>query len=202
MKHSLFLILFTLSSSAFAQLSPESAGHPVSGLVRGTWQVGLSVGRTPASRTSMSRADAAGYTQVQPRVQYVVRDNWSVGIEGRFQPTSQQKTYRSIGITSRHYLLKTRNIAAFGQVGYFRGQPVARQYTFDKTDPAHPTLSRQESRPSVGTLTIGAGIQYRLGKRWSAEVMLEHQDLGNHNQMLPCSSRWQGNIGLNYRIGR
>ncbi len=197
MKSSLLLPLLLFSSAAFAQLSPEPTIPPGNGLVRGTWQAGLSVSRTP-----VSRADLGGSAQIQPRVQYFVRDNWSVGVEGRFQTVDRTVSYRSVGITTRYYLLKTKKIAAFGQVGYFRGQTVARQYTFDKTDPARPTVTRQESRQPAGTLSVGAGIQYRLGRRWSAEIMLDHQAIGNRSQMVPCSSRWQGSVGLNYRIGR
>ena len=212
MKLRLFLSLLLFSTAAFAQLSPELATRSTNGLARGDWQIGLSVGRTPVgrtpagripiSRTSVSRADAGGSDQIQSRVQYFVRDNWSVGVEGRFQTLNRNETYRSAGITTRYYLLKTRKIAAFGQVGYFGEQTVARQYTFDKTDPAHPTLSRQESRQPAGTLNMGAGVQYRIGRRWSAEIMLERQGVGSRIQALPCSSRWQGSIGLNYRIGR
>ncbi len=197
MKHSLLLLFLICSSAAFAQLSPESAVYPINGLARGTWQAGLSV-----SRTSVSRADAAEYAQVQPRVQYFVRDNWSVGVEGQFQTVNRNATYRGVGITTRYYLLKTRKIAAFGQVGYVRGQTVTRQYTFDKTDPAHPTLTRQQSRQPAGTLNVGAGIQYRIGQRWSAEASLNRQGIEPLNRAMPCSSRWHGSVGLNCQIGR
>lgn len=201
MKLRFLLSLLLFSPAAFAQLSPELATRSTNGLARGDWQIGLSVGRIPVSRTSVSRADVGGSDQIQSRVQYFVRDNWSVGVEGRFQTLNRNETYRSAGIATRYYLLKTNKIGAFGQVGYFRGQTVARQYTFDKTDPAHPTLSRQESHQPAGTFSVGAGVQYRIARRWSAEIMLERQGVGSRAQALPCSSRWQGRIGLNYRIG-
>ena len=202
MKLRLFLPLLFCSSVALAQVSPESATRPANGLARGNWQVGLSVSRTPVGRIPVGRAGVGGFVQVQPRVQYFVRDNWSVGVEGRFQVLNRDATHRSAGVITRYYLLKTKKIAAFGQVGYFRGQTVARQYTLDKTDPARPTLTRQESHQPAGTLNVGAGIQYRVSRRWSAEIMVEREGVDARSQMMPCSSRWQGSAGLNYRIGR
>lgn len=197
MKLSLFLLFLISSSVAFAQLSPEPVKPLAGSLARGTWQAGLSVSRTP-----VSRSDVPGSGQIQPRVHYFVRDNWSVGVEGRLQSVNQETSYRGVGVTSRHYLLKTKNIAAFGQVGYFQGQTVARQYTFDKTDPAHPTLTRQQSRQPAGMVSVGAGIQYRLGRRWSAEIRLDRQNIGNSNRTAPDSGRWRGSVGLNCQIGR
>jgi hypothetical protein len=192
MKLSLLLFFLIFSAAVFAQSAPEPAIRSTNSLTSGNWQAGLSV----------SRADAGGSGQVQPRIQYFVRDNWSVGVEGRFQTLNRDATYRSAGIKTRYYLLKTKKVAAFGQIGYFRGKTVARQYTFNKTDPAHPTLTRQEIRQPAGLFTAGAGVQYRIGKRWSAEITLDRQGVGSRAQAMPCSSRWQGSVGLNYQIGR
>lgn len=103
--------------------------------------------------------------QRQPSATYLWRDRWSVGLDGRFQANAQQPVRIGLGISTRYYLLKTKKIAVFGQVGYFLGQPVARQYSFNNSDPAHPTLTRYESRPIDGTVVVGIGLRYRFGKR-------------------------------------
>lgn len=132
-----------------------------------------------------------------PRIQYFLTDGWSVAAEGRIETNGRQYSYVGAGLSTRYYFIRDRRLAVFGQAGATYGQS-----TFLRPDPASSfnlVNGRRESSPTL-QVSAGLGVHYRLSERWSIEGMAERTITNYRSIGLTNYSRWQGSIGVNFRL--
>lgn len=131
---------------------------------------------------------------VAPRIQYFLKDGWSIAVEGRYIRRSSAFTYMGAGLSTRYYFLRTKRVAVFAQAGATYGKS-----TYREVEPGNPYQTLSRLKPNAWQANAGLGAHYRLGKRWSVEGTLERSQFQKDHTM-PTFSRWQGNIGINYRL--
>lgn len=134
---------------------------------------------------------------VVPRLQYFLKDGWSVALEGRYEKYGNAFQYLGAGLSSRYYFVRDRRLALFGQVGLTYGQTNYRTYAYDPTNPSSIYQSFGKYGGAVQG-SVGLGVHYRIASRWSIEAIAERtltNTVGFTNY-----SRWQGNIGINFRL--
>lgn len=139
--------------------------------------------------------------RVVPRLQYFLKDGWSVALEGRYSTSGTQYQYVGAGLSTRYYFIRDRRLAVFGQAGATYGQSRYRTYQYDPlADPIiSPTWREQTVR--AWQVTAGLGVHYRVAKRWSLEGVMERA-LTNNIGAFRDYSRWQGSVGVNFRLGK
>ncbi len=163
-------------------------------LGRGTLNVGVNVS-----------AGYGGYVglngRVVPRLQYFLKDGWSVALEGRYETNGNQYQYAGAGVSTRYYFVRDRRLALFGQAGIAYGQGLSRfpLYNLGGLDPLLP-IPYQERRTRTVQSAVGLGVHYRVARRWSLEGVIERTLTRNIG--LSTNSRWQGSVGVNFRLSK
>lgn len=140
--------------------------------------------------------------RVVPRLQYFLKDGWSVALEGRYETSGQQYQYLGAGLSTRYYFVRDRRLALFGQAGATYGQSRYRTY-YDPADPyrLYNVNTYQEYKQPAWQVAAGLGVHYRLSNRWSLEGVAE-RTLTNNVGLFRNYSRWQGSVGVNFRLGK
>ncbi len=147
--------------------------------------VGVSVGST---------------SRVMPRLHYFLKDGWSVSLDGRYETNRYNYLYLGLGLSTRYYFVRDRRLALFGQAGATYGQS-RYQTLYNPTDP-YSIYQRVGTRPNPAFQTAaGLGVHYRVANRWSVESIAE-RTLTNHVGATLQYSRWQGSVGVNFRLGK
>lgn len=200
MRQFFFTILGVIMTTlALAQVSPNA--EPIDDkqrdlLGQGTLNVGVNV--------SAGYSGFVGLTgRVVPRLQYFLKDGWSMALEGRYETNGRQYQYMGAGISTRYYFVRDRRLALFGQAGATYGQSRYRSYY----DPANPysidgsLTNYREYKQPAWQVSAGLGVHYRLGNRWSLEGVAE-RTLTNNTGLFRNYSRWQGSVGVNFRLSR
>lgn len=165
-------------------------------LGQGTVNVGVNV--------SAGYGGYVGLTgRVVPRLQYFLKDGWSVALEGRYETNGNQYRYLGGGLSTRYYFVRDRRLALFGQAGATYGQSRYRSY-YNPADPYRFYSSAnyyREYKQPAWQVAAGLGVHYRLGNRWSLEGVAE-RTLTNNVGLFRNYSRWQGSVGVNFRLGK
>lgn len=184
-RYAVFLSLFFLCV-AFAQSSADDKQHDLLG--QGRVQVGVSVGGGYGGYVGVT-------SQVTSRIQYFLKDGWSIMAEGRYTKIAPDFTYVGGGLSTRYYFLRGQRFALFGQLGATYGQSI-----YCSVERASPYQTLTSDRQTGGwQANTGLGAHYRLGKRWSLEATVERTQFQKAS-VIPDFSRWQGSVGINYRI--
>lgn len=136
--------------------------------------------------------------RVVPRVQYFLKDGWSIALEGRYEANGDFFRHVGAGLSTRYYFIRDRRLAVFGQAGATYGRSRYRRYTFD---PANPTQFWREDRANAWQVSAGLGVHYRIANRWSLEALSE-RTLTNNVGTFRNYGRWQGSVGVNFRLGK
>lgn len=141
-----------------------------------------------------------GYTgtsgHITPRLQYFLKDGWSIAVEGHYDLNSGSQTrFIGGGLSTRYYFLRAQRFALFGQLRATYGQ--SRYYA----DPNGPNKNGSGSPQLTNTFQThaGLGVHYRIGNRWSIEASGERV-LTNSIRPTLDASPWRANIGLNFRV--
>ena len=184
MNRYLLLLSLLLPLSVFAQVSPDEKQRDLLG--QGRVNAGVSIGGGYGGTVG-----SVGH--VTPRIQYFLKDGWSIAVEGRYIRRSSAFTYMGAGLSTRYYFLRSKRVAVFAQAGATYGKIT---YRLESGNP-YQTLLRL--KPNAWQANAGVGAHYRLGKRWSLEGTIERSQFPKDN-LTPDFSRWQGNIGINYRL--
>ncbi len=185
MNRYLLLLSLLLPVSVFAQVSLDEKQRDLLG--QGRVNAGVSIGGGNGGTVG-----AVGH--VAPRVQYFLKDGWSIAVEGRYIKRSSAFTYMGAGLSTRYYFLRSKRVAVFAQAGATYGKA-----TYRAVEPGSPYQTLTRLKPNAWQTNAGVGAHYRLGKRWSLEGTVERSQFPKDN-LNPDFSRWQGNIGLNYRL--
>ncbi|WP_461152163.1 porin family protein [Spirosoma pulveris] len=133
-----------------------------------------------------------------PRIQYFLKDGWSIAVEGRHNVNGNFSRYTGLGLSSRYYFIRNRQLALFGQAGASVGQS---RYSVEALEAAvhHlPATAYNYERNTAWQTSAGLGIHFRIAKRWALEGIGERAwtELTNTSTY----QRWQGSIGLNFLI--
>jgi hypothetical protein len=203
--HFIRLVLFLLlTAPVYGQRTPADsvAARPApvdlrqtDFLGRGRWHIGLDA----------SAGLAGGYVGfrglVVPRVQYFVRDGWSVGVEARVDGRNgtgfgSLSSYTGVGLSSRYYFVRDRRLAVFGQAGATVG--LNRFLTAGRADSFGQTIRQEQVGPAT-QFTTGLGLHYGLSRRWAVEAVAE-QSLTRYSGLYNYNVR--GSLGVVYRLGR
>ncbi len=188
--------LLSLATTTHAQTSNDKQEDL---LGQGTIHVGVNVGGGYGGYLGVVK-------RVVPRFQYFLKDGWSVSVEGRSETIGLRAqsiispvNYLGAGLSTRYYFIRDRRLALFGQAGLTYGQS-----TFRRFDPLNPFSwsAMQKEHTRTWQASLGLGVHYRLSNRWSLEGVAEHTLTNFIDFNTTNYSRWQGSIGLNYRLGR
>lgn len=139
--------------------------------------------------------------RIMPRLQYFLTEGWSLAVEGRYTNVrGPEFRYRGVGVSTRYYVIRDRRLALFGQLGASYGQSTFLSVTYTR-DAQGTVITRDTYRDRSKALQsqAGLGVQVRLAPRWSMEGMAERTLTNNIGSSLDYS-RWQANLGLNYRL--
>ena len=139
--------------------------------------------------------------RVVPRLQYFLKDGWSVALEGRYETSGRQFSYAGAGVSTRYYFIRDRRLAVFGQAGATYGRSMYRTYRYDPANPYSTYQNFSEQKTNAWQATAGLGVHYRVSKRWSLEGVME-RTLTNRIGFSTNYSRWQGSVGVNFRLGK
>jgi hypothetical protein len=187
MKKYLLLLTFSVPLCAVAQSIDDDRQQALLG--QGRLNVGVNVSGGYGGYVGTSG-------HIAPRLQYFLKDGWSIGLEGRYDINSGSQTrFVGGGLSTRYYFLRAQRFALFGQFGATYGQ--SRYYAdsngFNKTGSG--------SAQTINTFqtNAGLGVHYRIGNRWSLEASGERV-LTNSSQPTLDFSPWRANVGLNFRI--
>ena len=194
MKRLFLSVLILSATTSFAQVSQTSdraTDRQQDLLGQGKLHVGVDVNGGYAGFTGLRG-------RVVPRLQYFLKDGWSVALEGRYEATGDFFHHFGAGLSTRYYFIRDRRLAVFGQAGatygrsrYLRYYPGADLYNRD---------TWFEQKQNVFQVSAGLGVHYRIANRWSLEVIAE-RPLTNVGAFWD-TGRWQGSVGVNFRLGR
>lgn len=136
--------------------------------------------------------------RVAPRVQYFLKDGWSVALEGRYEANGDFFRHVGAGLSTRYYVIRDRRLAVFGQAGAAYGR--SRYLTYYPGADLYNPSTWYEHKANVFQVSAGLGIHYRLGNRWSLEAIAERPltSVGAYRG----TGRWQGSAGVNFRLGK
>lgn len=188
-----YLLAFGLLAPfwASAQLAANSGQQPLLG--KGQFNAGVSLGGGWEYGNFQGR--------IMPRLQYFLKDGWSIALEGRYTNVrGPEFRYRGVGLSTRYYFIRDRRLALFGQVGATYGQSTFLSVNYIR-DSQGTVIIRDtyRNRSKAFQSHAGLGMHISLARRWSMEVMAERTLTNNIGSSLDYS-RWQGNLGVNYRI--
>ena len=189
MKSFFFALAVALPGFAAAQNTPTD-DRQTDLLGQGTLNVGVGL--------SGGYGNYAGKTgRILPRLQYFLKDGWSLALEGRYERNGDQFQYLGAGLSTRYYFVRDRRLALFGQAGATYGQSHYRTYAYDPANPysIYQTFGRQGS---AFQFSAGLGVHYRIANRWSIEAVAE-RTLTRYAGFTNYSP-WQGSLGVNFRI--
>ena len=169
----LFLLALALSAvtGSFAQVNrtPDHAADKQPDLLsQGKLHVGLNVNVGYGG-------SLVGMTgRVVPRLQYFLKDGWSVALEGRYETTGNQFRYVGAGLSTRYYFIRDRRLAVFGQAGATYGQSRYLTY-YSSANPYNPINpgTLHEQKTNALQVLAGLGVHYRIANRWSLEAVAE-----------------------------
>ncbi|WP_040006407.1 hypothetical protein [Fibrisoma limi] len=187
MKNFSILFLICLSLTVQAQTAINDRQQTLLG--QGRINLGVSTGFGYAGYIGNSY-------HVAPRVQYFLKDGWSVALDARYDANDGSQTkFWGGGLSTRYYFVRGQRVALFAQAGAMYGR------TKYYTDYASPSPQQFGSPQYANTLQThaGLGIHYRLGKRWSLEGLAERM-LTNSGRPALDASQWRTSIGINFRI--
>lgn len=185
MKRYVLLMSLVLPVYGFAQSSPDA--HQQDLLGQGHILVGVNAGGGYGSGIGT-------VSQITPRIQYFLKDGWSIAAEGRYVNTGAQFRYFGGGLSTRYYFLRSTRFALFGQVGATYGQR-----TYSRTEPTNPYQTLSGFKGNTWQANAGLGAHYRLGSRWSVEAMVERSQFQKAS-LSSDKSGWQGSVGINFRL--
>jgi len=184
-----FSILFLIGLGLTAQAQSVADTQQQTLLGQGRVIVGLGTGFGYAGYIGNSY-------HVAPRIQYFLKDGWSVALDARYDANDGSQTeFWGAGLSTRYYFLRGQRFALFGQAGAMYGR------TKYYTDYAGSNPQQFVSPQFANTFQThaGLGIHYRLGKRWSLEGLAE-RTLSNSGRPSLDASLWRTSIGVNFRI--
>ena len=185
----IYLLLFPLFVPLFGMAQLVNDDKQQTMLGQGRLNVGVNV-----SGGYGGFVGASGH--VVPRLQYFLKDGWSIALEGRYDINNGSQTkFVGGGLSTRYYFLRAQRFALFGQLGATYGQ---NQYFADTNGPNKNGNGFRQTLNSFQT-NAGLGVHYRIGNRWSIEASGERV-LTNSSQPTLNFSPWRANIGLNFRI--
>jgi hypothetical protein len=191
-----FLLIVSLTGITTSQLLAQHTldNRQTDWLGKGTVQAGVGV--------SGSYQYSSGLTShFVPRLQYFVKKGWSVGVEGRYQTNGKQSQYVGVGPSTRYYFVRFKRLDVFGQAGATVGRNRYRTYSTEGIDPLLSSANRREQKSKAWQATAGLGVNFRASNRWSLEAAAERALLTTKG-MTNTNSRWQGSVGVNYRLKR
>ncbi|WP_097127171.1 hypothetical protein [Spirosoma fluviale] len=185
MKRYVLLMALFLPVYGFAQSSPDA--HQQDLLGQGHIMVGVNAGGGYGSGPGT-------VAHTTPRIQYFLKDGWSVAAEGRYVNIGPHFRYFGGGLSTRYYFLRSTRFAMFGQVGANYGQR-----SYGRREPTNPYQTLSGFKGTAWQVNAGLGAHYRVGNRWSIEAMVEGTQF-QKAYLSPYNSGWQGSIGVNFRI--
>src|SRR5919199_3176990 len=158
MKNYLLLLTLFVPLCGVAQSVDDDQQQALLG--QGRLNLGLNLGGGYGSYVGTSG-------HVTPRLQYFLRDGWSIALEGRYDINSGSQTrFAGGGLSTRYYFLRARPVALFGQLGTTYGQS---RYYADSEGPNKNGSGTPQTTNTFQT-NAGLGIHYRIGNRWSVET--------------------------------
>lgn len=183
----LLALLSGISFTGAAQTIVPPAQQDV--LSKGHIVVGLNAGQGYRSHSPTT-------SQLTPRIQYFITNNWAVAAEGHYlkSRSTYDLTYAGAGLSTRYYVIKTKRFALFGHVSAAYGQS-----KYSKVPPAEATNVPKSTANTNWQTSAGVGANYRLSNRLFAEVLTE-QSLLPATYLTPDYNRWQTSVGIHYRI--
>ena len=191
----LMVIILSAATGSFAQVN-QTADHATdkqSDLL-GQGKIHIGVGFNGGYGGSF-----VGITgRVVPRVQYFLKDGWSVALEGRYQANGDFFRHLGAGLSTRYYFIRDRRLAVFGQVGATYGR--SRYLTYYPGADLYNPNTWHEHKDNVFQVSAGLGIHYRIANRWSLEAVAERPltNVGAYRGI----GRWQGSLGVNFKLGK
>ena len=189
MKKQALLLALLLPLGSFAQISSDTRQQTLLGA--GKINVGVNASRGYGTGAAFS-------SQVSPRLQYFVRDAWSVALEGQFAMSyATQDKYTGAGLASRYYFLRSKRFALFSEAGAMFGQNKSYLESFNMLGSGGRTIEKT----SVLQIQAGLGVHYRLSERWSLETGVTRV-LGSKPTIGSVSSQdpWRVGVGVNFRL--
>ena len=164
-------------------------------LGQGHLSIGISVG-------GGYRGTYPNINYITPRIQYFLKDGWSIAAEGNYLKSESAFTYVGAGLSSRYYFLRRKRLALFAHLGASYGKS---DYNSSLSKPAFDPNNRQSRINNNWQLNAGLGAHYRLGKRWTVEAVAGRSWLQNLNpplySFIPADyNRWQVSVGISYRL--
>lgn len=189
MKKNLLLVAFFLPLASSAQ-SIDNDGKQQGLLGAGKTNLGVGIARSYGGN-SISFA-----TQLTPRLQYFIKDGWSVAVEGELSRNyGTQNKFNAAGLTTRYYFLRSHRLALFGEAGASFGRATI---SVDASD-TYGMGARIVEKATRFQTKVGLGVHYRLSDRWSLEGNATHNS-GSRGMADTDFGRWRTGIGVNFRL--
>ncbi|MBC3785680.1 autotransporter outer membrane beta-barrel domain-containing protein [Spirosoma utsteinense] len=191
MKNYLLVVSLLFPLYASAQLATNNKQQAL--LEKGQLSAGLIVGGGWEYGNFQGR--------ITPRLQYLLKDGWSIALEGRYTNIrGPEFRYRGAGLSTRYYFIRDRRLALFGQLGATYGQSTFLSVNYIRDAQGTViTWDTYRDRSNAFQSHAGLGVHISLNQRWSIEGMAERTLTNNIGSSLDYS-RWQGNLGVNYRF--
>jgi hypothetical protein len=185
MKRYVLLMTLFFPVYGFAQSSPDANQQDLLG--QGHILIGINAGGGYGSNLGT-------VNQITPRIQYFLKDGWSIAAEGRYVNTGPYFRYLGGGVSTRYYFLRSTRFALFGQAGATYGQR-----TYSRAEPTNPYQILSGFKGNTWQVNAGIGAHYRLGSRWAVEATIENSQFQKAT-LTPDNSGWRGSLGINFRI--
>jgi hypothetical protein len=133
-----------------------------------------------------------------PRIQYFLKDGWSIAVEARHNVNGSFSRYTGLGLSSRYYFVRDRRLALFGQLGASFGQSKFSGQALEAAIQYLPTTSYSYERSAAWQTSAGLGVHFRIDRRWALEGLGERA----WTELTKTLSyqRWQGSIGINFLL--
>ena len=187
MKNYLLLVSLLYPFCGWAQSTVETPW-----LSQGQVQVGVGVGAGWGS-------DIGGYLRAAPYAQYLLKNNWAVRLEGRYNYNGPGgDRYAGVGLTTQYHFLRTKRLSVFAQAGYFYGKTDYGLYRSIVETPTSFRFERYREQFNYGMFNVGIGAQYQLGSRWSINALAEKnmgQKVGRFG-----ADNYNTTLGIGFRI--
>lgn len=190
MKYQSLLFALLLPLGSFAQSSADDAQQQT---VLGAGRINLGVGVSQGYGQSTS-----SLVRFTPRLQYFIRDGWSVALEGQFARNYfSQDRYTGAGLTTRYYFLRSRRFAMFGEVGASYGQNINKKQSYNSVGLTDPV----STKTNLFRTHAGLGVHYRVGQRWSIEAGVTRALSGKQEITRDAAyAPWRIGAGVNFRL--
>ena len=190
MKKLLLLTGFLLPFLGFSQLPSDQKQNELVG--QGHLSAGVNIGG------AFGPIPSGDTKYLAPRIQYFLKDGWSIALEGRHHVNGNFSRYTGLGLSSRYYFVRDRRLALFGQLGASLGQSSFSGQAFQDAYQYVLATSYTYERYKAWQKSAGLGVHFRIAKRWALEGLGERAWTELTNTL--SYRRWQGSVGINFLL--